>query len=102
MRFPEPGVQMLDLNAIATAADLQPDDARTKGLEQHLGIGRVIAQVGDDQRVALVTAVDARQRAGARAAVEAKRQLIELSDPGDAMLKWAPTAHHRSRLRPTS
>ena len=58
----------LDVHAVAMAADLQPDHPRTKGLEQHLGIAWVIAEIGHDQRIAVVSAVDRRQRAGARAA----------------------------------
>jgi hypothetical protein len=36
------------------AADLKPNHARTKGLVQHLGVGRVIGQVRDDERLLAV------------------------------------------------
>ena len=55
----------LECHAIATAADLQTDHARPKGLKQDLGIGRVKAEVRDNQRIRMVAAVNRCQRAGA-------------------------------------
>src|SRR5438067_830917 len=39
----------LHARAIPIPGDLQPDHARAKGLEQHLSIGCVVAEVGKDQ-----------------------------------------------------
>ena len=70
----------LKLHAIAMAGDLQPDDAPAKRLVQHLGIGRVIAQVGDDQRIVVMATINVRQRARASAAIQTLRQLFQFGD----------------------
>ena len=95
----------LSVHAVAMATDLQANHARAKRLEQHLGVGRVVAQVRDDQRIVVVTAIDRRQRARARTAIKSLRQLFELSDAEQPRLEglFPPTtAVERSRLRPTS
>ena len=38
----------LGVHAIAIATDLKTNHARTKRLEQHLGVGSVVAQIGDN------------------------------------------------------
>ena len=62
------------------AADLKANHARTKGLQQHLGIGRIVAEIRDDQRIVIVAAIDRRQRAGTRTSKQALRQLFGLAD----------------------
>jgi hypothetical protein len=43
----------LRLHAVTVAADLKPDHARPKRVEQHLGIGCIIAQIGDKRALEL-------------------------------------------------
>ena len=52
------------------------------GLMQDLGIGRIVAEVRNDKRIALLTAINGGERARPRTAVEALWKLNELRDPG--------------------
>ena len=45
------------IHAIAVAGDVQADHAHPERLEQHLGVSRIIAQIGNDQRIGIVAAV---------------------------------------------
>jgi hypothetical protein len=51
-----------DIEAVAAAADLEPDHPCAKRLDQHLGISRVVAQIGDDEGIVVVAPVDRRER----------------------------------------
>jgi hypothetical protein len=42
---------LLGIHAIATAADLNTNYARTKRLEQHLRISSIVAQIGDNESI---------------------------------------------------
>jgi len=57
----------LRIHAVARATDVQSYHPRTECLEQNLGVGRVIAEIGDNERIGIVTAINRRQRAGTRA-----------------------------------
>jgi hypothetical protein len=46
------------MHAISIARDVEADHSRTKHLEQHLRISRVIAQIGDDQTIVIVEAIN--------------------------------------------
>src|SRR5438874_1546131 len=70
----------LRLQAVAMATDLQPNHARTKGLVQDLGIARVIAQVRDNERIAVVMAVNLRQFAGPRTTIKTLWQLLQVEN----------------------
>ena len=74
----------LALHTVAVATNVQPNDARPKGLHQLLSIAGVVAQIGDNQRIALIAGVNLGQRAGARTAIEALRQLVEFRDAQDS------------------
>jgi hypothetical protein len=43
---------------------------QAKGLEQLLAMAAVVAQIGDDQRIAVMVGTDLRQRTGPVAAIE--------------------------------
>ena len=58
---------MLGVHAVAVAADVKPNHALAEGLQQHLGVGGVVAEIGDDQRIVVVAAVDLPPSALARA-----------------------------------
>ena len=95
----------LNIHAIAIATDLNANHARTKRLEQHLGIGRVVAQIGDDESIGIVAAINRRERTGPRTSIKSLWQLFEFLIPSN--LGWnglfpPTTAVERSRLRPTS
>src|SRR6516165_6270783 len=65
------------LHTVAVGTNMQPNHPRTKKLHQVLSITRVVAQIGDDQRIAVVAGINLRQLAGTRAAIEVLRQLVE-------------------------
>jgi hypothetical protein len=44
----------LDLHAVAMAANMHANHARPKGLEQLLGILRVVTQISEDQSIAVI------------------------------------------------
>jgi hypothetical protein len=48
----------LRIHAVAIAADLKPDHAPPKRIEQHPGIGCIIAQIGDNECIGIVAAID--------------------------------------------
>ena len=54
----------LEIHAIAIAADVQANHPRTERLVQHFGVGRIIAQIGDNESIGIVVAINRRQRAG--------------------------------------
>ena len=60
--------------------DLHADHPRTKGLVQELAVARLVAEIGDDQRVALIMPVDRGERTRPRAAIKPLRQLVEVQD----------------------
>ena len=53
----------------------------TKTLDQHLGIGCVIAQIDNDERFVVVKAINRCQRFGARTSVQPLRQFMEIFEP---------------------
>src|SRR3974390_955331 len=70
----------LERHAVTVATDMDANHARAKGLNQLLSIAGVVAQVRDDQRVAVVARVNPGQGTGALTAIESLRQFIELRD----------------------
>jgi hypothetical protein len=65
-------------HAVARPPDLKTDHPTTKGLMQHLGIGRVIAEIRDDQRIAIVARIDRGQRV--RPPMAKQAQLLGLAN----------------------
>jgi hypothetical protein len=51
-------------HAIAMATDVNAKHPRTKRFEQNLGIGRVVAEVCNDEGIMVVLAINRRQRIG--------------------------------------
>ena len=94
---PIPHGSPFETTAISVPGDLHPDDPRTSHLVQRFSIRRIVAEIRDDQAVAVVVAVDLCQFTGSAAAVQVLRQFVELENPGDRGLEWAVTADHRSR-----
>ena len=95
----------LKIHAIARAADMQANHARTKRLEQNLGIGRVVAEIGDNKSIGIVAAINRRERAGTIASIKPCGNSVSSLIPssrGWTGLFPPMTAVERSRLRPTS
>ena len=68
----------LRVHAVAAARDLNTNQARTKSLEQRLGIGCIVTQIGNDDSFVIIAAVNHRERVSTRTSIEALRQLLEL------------------------
>ena len=49
--------------------------------QQHLGVGRVIAEVGDNESIVAMAPIDRRQRARPRTAKQVLRQFFGLANP---------------------
>src|SRR5947208_16169014 len=78
-------------------ADLKADHPGTKCLEQHLDIGRIVAEVRDNQRIAMVAAVNRRQRARPRASKQTLRQFFDVANSEQALPVRTVAADDRSR-----
>jgi hypothetical protein len=57
------------IDDIAIATDRKANHARTKCLKQHLGIGRVVAEIGYNNSIGIIAAIDPRECAGTRTSV---------------------------------
>ena len=88
---------MLRHFAIPAARDVNANDAPAKPLEQDLGVGRVIAQIGNDERPAVVQAINRCECFRARAGVEPLRQFIEVPEIDELRRKRAASADNRRR-----
>jgi hypothetical protein len=84
--------------------DVKADYPFPKGLIQHLGIGRVVAEIGDNEGIAVVTRVNRRQRVCPRISREILRKLLDVANSEQAWTVGtiAAIAVERSWLRPTS
>ena len=92
----------LSIHAIAIATDLKANHARTKRLEQHLGVGRVVAEIGDNESIGIVAAINRRERAGTGAAIEALRQLRKLPNSKQPRRDWTVAADDSGRTITTA
>ena len=92
----------LRIHAIAIATDVQANHPRTKRLEQNLGVGRVAAEICDNERITIVAAINRRQRAGTRTSVKPLRQLLELLDAKEPRLERPVAADDGSRTIATA
>ena len=88
---------MLRRFAIPAARDVNANDAAAKPLKQDLGVGRVIAQIGNDEGLAVVQAINRCQCFRARAGVEPLRQFIEVPEIDELRRKRAASADNRRR-----
>src|SRR5215831_21276093 len=56
---------LLNSHAVAMPTDLNPNHARgAECVKQHLGVGRIVAEVCDNDSIRMVAAIDNRERAG--------------------------------------
>src|SRR5262245_6389347 len=92
----------LVLHAVAVTGDMHANHPLAKGLEQLLAIARVVAQISNDQRIAVITAVDFGQRTGARTAVETPLQLVEFLNAQHARRITRKAADDRGRAITTA
>ena len=70
---------------------------RAKRIEQRLGISGVIAQISDNESVVVVTAINRRQCACARAAIETFRQFLQLFYAKQSWPGWTVAADDGGR-----
>src|SRR6516225_5114125 len=70
----------LTIHAIAIAADREANHARTKCLKQHLGVGRVVTEICNNESIVIVAVIDRGERAGTPTSVKSLRQLLGLLD----------------------
>ena len=49
--------------------DVNANHARTKRLEQHLGVSWIVAEIGDNKSIAIVAAINRRERTGPRTSI---------------------------------
>src|ERR1039458_631128 len=80
------------IHAVAVVRDAKTDQATTKSLEQRLGIGCIITQIGNDESLAIIAAVNHRECVSTRTSIEALRQLCELLHADQIRREWAPSA----------
>ncbi len=74
------GRSLLWPHPVPIAADLKADDAARRPLHQDLGVGGVIAEVGNDQGILVILLIDRRQRAGALGSEQVLRQFVRRDD----------------------
>ena len=63
-------------------------------LEQRFQITGVVAEIGHDERVVVIAAIDRGQRIRSRAAVEAERKFFKLAEAHQGGLERAAATHH--------
>jgi hypothetical protein len=64
--------------AIPMATDLKANHTRAKRLVQHLSIGRIFAEICNDESLGFIVAVDRRELAGTRSPVRSLREPVGL------------------------
>jgi hypothetical protein len=74
-----------------------PDHPGAEHLEQHLGIGRVVAQIGDDEGIVVMAAVDRGERNRSGTAIEPLRQFFEFDDAEAPLSDWTVAADDGGR-----
>jgi hypothetical protein len=70
----------LKIHAIAMATDLKANHARTERLEQHLGVGWVVAKICDNDSIGLMAAIDHCERTGTRTSIKPLREHVGLQN----------------------
>jgi hypothetical protein len=92
----------LGMHAIATATDLQSNHARTKRFEQRLGVSRIVAEICDNESIAIVVAINRCERAGPRTTVQPLREFHELLNSEQPRLEWTVSADDSGRTIATA
>src|SRR5262245_29901191 len=88
----------LSSHAVAMPTDLNPNHAKgAECVKQYLGVGRVVAEICDNDSIRMVAAIDNRERAGTRASIKPLRELLGLFNSSQPRLEWAEPADHSGR-----
>jgi hypothetical protein len=66
------------VHAIAIATDLKANHARAKRLVQHLSIGRVVAEICNNESLGIIVAIDRCKLAGTRTPIRSLPELVGL------------------------
>jgi hypothetical protein len=86
------------IHAVAIPTDLKPDHARgAECVKQHLGVGRVVAEVCDNDSIRMVATIDNRERASTRASIKPLWELLGLFNSSQPRLEWAEPADDSGR-----
>src|SRR5215471_6645712 len=89
---------LLSSHAVAMPSDLNPNHAKgAECVKQHLGVGRIVAEVCDNDSIRMVAAIDNRERAGTRGSIKPLRELLGLFNSSQPRLEWAEPADHSGR-----
>ena len=72
----------------------------TQSLEQWLGISGIITQISHDERFAIISAVNHRERVSTRASIEALLQLLEFLDADQFWRERTWPADHAQSIGP--
>src|SRR6516225_9652463 len=93
----------LSSHAVAMPTDLNPNHAKgAECVKQRLGIGRVIAEICDNEGIGIVATINGRERAGTRASIKPLRELFGLFNPSQPWLEWAEPADNSGRTIATA
>src|SRR5262245_29170761 len=88
----------LTIDSVAMPTDLNPDHARgAERVKQHLGIGRIVAEVCNNNSIRMVAAIDNRERAGTSASIKPLWELLGLFNSSQPGLEWAQPADNSGR-----
>ena len=79
------------------ATDPNANHARPKHLEQRFGVGIVAAQIGDNERIGIVLAINPRERAGTRSSIESCGSSLELANAEQPRLEGTVSADDSGR-----
>jgi hypothetical protein len=71
----------LKIHAIARATDLKPNHARAKRLVHRLGVGRVVAEIRDNETLGIIMAIDRRELARTRTSIKPLGELVGMLNP---------------------
>ena len=88
-------VAPLASHPVSIAANLKPDHAGGKGLDENLSVSCVIAEVGNDQRVVVVVSIDGGLRIGTFRSEQILRQLMGGKDAQLPVTVRIVAADHR-------
>src|SRR5262249_41681326 len=87
----------LKIHAIAVAADLKANHARTERLVHHLCITRVVAEICDNEIGAIIAAINHCELARTRTSIKPWPELVGLLNPNWARVEWREPADDSCR-----
>ena len=85
------------IHAIAGARDMKTDHPRAECLVEHLAITCIIAEIGNDQSIAAITAINLCKRTGAGMSIKSLRQFEEFAYSQKARRKRTIATDHSGR-----